>query len=112
MPPRAQAQADPQAAITTDPPAEARADAPVDTRAAWRPHLGLTAFLLAVWFGVSFGIPFFARDLAFDFFGWPFGFWIGAQGAPVAYWLICTVYAWRVNKREAQAAGPDGERQH
>ena len=100
MPSRAQA----QAASPADPPA--------DTRAAWRPHLGLTAFLLAVWFGVSFGIPFFARDLAFDFFGWPFGFWIGAQGAPVAYWLICTVYAWRVNKREAQATGPDGERQH
>lgn len=104
MPARAEAQAESQSALPVASPA--------DPSTRWRPPQGLTAFLLAVWFGVSFVIPFFARDLAFDFFGWPFGFWIGAQGAPVAYGLICWFYAWRVNKLEAQATAANAGPQH
>jgi putative solute:sodium symporter small subunit len=30
---------------------------------------------------VTFVVGFFARDLNFNFFGWPFSFWVGAQGS-------------------------------
>ena len=40
----------------------------------------LTAALLAVWAGVTFGVAYFARALSFEFFGWPFSFWVGSQG--------------------------------
>jgi putative solute:sodium symporter small subunit len=33
-----------------------------------------------VWFVVTFVVAYFARDLNFNFFGWPFSFWVAAQG--------------------------------
>ncbi len=59
----------------------------------WQKNLRLTAVLLAIWFLVTFGVGFFARDLNFTFFGWPFSFWVGAQGALVVYVLIIWYYA-------------------
>lgn len=64
----------------------------------WRKSLSITAVLMAVWFMVTFGIAFFARDLNFRFFGWPFSFWVGAQGAMVVYALIVGVYAYLMNR--------------
>ena len=66
----------------------------------WRRNLGLVASLLLLWFVVTFVVAFHARDLAFDFFGWPFSFWVGAQGALVTYWLITAVYARSMNRLE------------
>ena len=34
----------------------------------WRRNVWLIAGLLAVWFGVTFGVAFFARELSFEFF--------------------------------------------
>lgn len=62
--------------------------------------LALTLALLAVWALVSFGVSYFARALSFDFFGWPFSFWVGAQGGVIVYCLIVAVYAWVMNRRE------------
>jgi putative solute:sodium symporter small subunit len=59
----------------------------------WRKTQRLTAALLAVWVVVSFGAVYFARELSFDFFGWPFGWWMAAQGALLVYLLIVGVYA-------------------
>lgn len=59
----------------------------------WHRNLQLTAGLMLVWFGVTFGAVYFARDLDFSFFGWPFSFWIAAQGAPAVYVLIVALYA-------------------
>jgi putative solute:sodium symporter small subunit len=64
----------------------------------WRRNLRLTSVLLAIWFGVSFGVAYFARDLSFDFFGWPFSFWVGAQGALVVYVAIIGHYARTMNR--------------
>lgn len=68
------------------------ADSP-DHATYWHKTLGLTAGLMTVWFAVTFGVAFFARELSFTFFGWPFSFWVGAQGALVVYVLIVAVYA-------------------
>ncbi|MEN9844327.1 MAG: hypothetical protein RLZZ612_2156 [Pseudomonadota bacterium] len=59
----------------------------------WRNTLRLTGTLLALWLFVTFGIGFFARELSFRFFGWPFSFWVGAQGALLVYLAIVAVYA-------------------
>lgn len=59
----------------------------------WRKNLRLTGWLLLVWSVVTFGVAFFARDLNFTFFGWPFSFWMGAQGALVVYVLLIGIYA-------------------
>ena len=64
----------------------------------WQKSLSITAVLMAVWFVVTFGVAFFARDLNFHFFGWPFSFWVGAQGAMVVYVLIVWVYAYLMNR--------------
>jgi putative solute:sodium symporter small subunit len=59
----------------------------------WQRNLRLTALLLAVWFIVTFGVAFFARELSFSFFGWPFSFWVAAQGALIVYVLLVWFYA-------------------
>lgn len=64
----------------------------------WRKNLRITALLLGLWFLVTFVVSFYARDLNFAFFGWPFSFWMGAQGAPVVYCLIVAFYARYMNR--------------
>lgn len=64
----------------------------------WRRNLRITAILLAFWFVVTFVVSFFARELNFSFFGWPFSFWMGAQGAPLVYGLIVGFYAWYMRR--------------
>lgn len=64
----------------------------------WRRNLALTAVLLSVWFVVTFVVSYFARELSFRFFGWPFSFWMAAQGALVVYVLIVGGYAWCMHR--------------
>lgn len=73
----------------------------------WRKTLVLTALLLLLWFGVTFGVGYFARALSFRFFGWPFSFWVGAQGALLVYGLIIGFYAWYMNRLDAAYGGQD-----
>ena len=68
----------------------------------WRKKLVLTAILLAIWFVVTFVVGFYARELAFNFFGWPFSFYMGAQGALVIYVLIIWYYARRMNQLDQE----------
>ena len=68
----------------------------------WRHNLRITGALLALWFLVSFVSSYFARDLNFVFFGWPFSFWLAAQGAPLLYCLIVGFYAWVMNREDAR----------
>lgn len=75
----------------------------------WRKNLRVTAVLLGVWFGVTFGVSYFARELSFSFFGWPFSFWVGAQGALVVYCLIIGFYAWYMNRLDVEHAVDEPE---
>ena len=73
--------------------------ATTDRRATyWRRNLRITAVLLCVWFLVTFVAAFFARELDFAFFGWPFSFWVAAQGALLVYLALIGVYAWLMNR--------------
>lgn len=66
---------------------------PTDAQRHWRRTRRLTLALLAVWFAVTFGGAWFARDLTGVFNGWPFSFWLAAQGALVVYALLVWGYA-------------------
>ena len=66
----------------------------------WRNNLAVTGVLLLVWFVVTFGVSYFARDLNFTFFGWPFSFWMAAQGALMVYVLIVAGYAWYMDRAD------------
>jgi len=79
-------------------------------RRAWGHNRRWIAVLLVVWFVVSFVVSWFARELRFDFFGWPFSFWVGAQGALIVYVAMTALYAWRMNRADHEAdyeAEPD-----
>jgi putative solute:sodium symporter small subunit len=69
--------------------------------------LRLKAALLAVWAAVSFGFFFFARDLQFVVAGWPFAYWMGAQGAILVFIAIVTVYAAVMRRLMPEDSEPD-----
>jgi len=68
----------------------------------WRKNLNITGILLAIWFVVTFVVSYFARDLSFKFFGWPFSFWMGAQGSLIIYVVIIGFYARYMNKLDIE----------
>lgn len=69
----------------------------------WRQNVRLTAILLAIWFVVTYVVGWFARDLnAITIFGFPLGFYIGAQGALIVYVVLIFYYAKRMNQLDKQ----------
>ncbi|MFM8900106.1 MAG: DUF4212 domain-containing protein [Burkholderiales bacterium] len=68
----------------------------------WQRNLRITGISLAVWFVVTFVVAYFARDLNFNFFGWPFSFWVGAQGALIVYVALIWFYARTMNRLDQE----------
>ena len=75
----------------------------------WRRNLRIIGVQLFVWFGVSYVTAYFARDLAFDFFGWPFGFWVAGQGALLVYVAIVGFYARYMNRLDREYGFAESE---
>ncbi|MFN3630452.1 MAG: DUF4212 domain-containing protein [Casimicrobiaceae bacterium] len=75
----------------------------------WSRNLRLTAVLLAIWFVVTYVVGYFARELSFNFFGWPFAFWMGAQGALVVYVIIIWFYAKKMNQMDEEYGVAEGD---
>jgi putative solute:sodium symporter small subunit len=75
----------------------------------WSKNLRITGLLLGVWFLVTFGLIYFARDLTFKFFGWPFSFWVAGQGALIVYCLIIWYYARYMNKLDIEYDVHEGD---
>jgi putative solute:sodium symporter small subunit len=71
-------------------------------KAYWQKNLRLTGILLAIWFVVTFVLGYFARDLTFSFFGWPFSFWMGAQGSLIIYVILIWYYARAMNRLDQE----------
>ncbi len=63
----------------------------------WSKNLRITAILLFIWFVVTFVMGYNARELNFNFFGWPFAFYMAAQGSLIVYILIIWFYARYMN---------------
>ena len=75
----------------------------------WRRTQRLTAGLLVAWFLVGFVVTWFARDLDFPFFGWPFSFWVAAQGGIVVFVVLLAVYARRMARNDRRLAAEGGQ---
>lgn len=69
----------------------------------WTKNIRLTAILMAIWFVVTYVVGYFARELnAVTVFGFPLGFYVGAQGALVIYVVIIFYYANRMNRLDKE----------
>ena len=69
----------------------------------WRRNLLITAILLLIWFVVTFVASYYARELdRITVFGFPLGFYMGAQGALIIYALIIGIYAWYMNRLDRE----------
>jgi putative solute:sodium symporter small subunit len=76
----------------------------------WKKNLRLTIVLLAIWFVVTFVMGFFARPLAeIKFFGWPFSFYMGAQGSLIIYVLLIWFYALKMHQLDSEHGVDEGE---
>lgn len=76
----------------------------------WRRNLKMTGWLLSLWFVVTFVVSYFARDLAgISVLGFPLGFYMGAQGAPLIYLLIIWWYARYMNHLDQEYGVNDSE---
>ena len=78
----------------------------------WRKNLRITAFLLTIWFVVTFVMAFYARELAtINFFGWPLSFYMAAQGSLIIYVLIIGFYAMYMRKLDLEHGVDEGVEQ-
>lgn len=69
----------------------------------WRSNLRMTGVLLAIWFVATFWVSWFARELqTLTVLGFPFPFFMAAQGALLIYLLLVGFYAWRMGKLDDQ----------
>ena len=76
----------------------------------WRKNLVMTGILLLVWFIVTFVEAWFARELnGITFFGFPFGFYMSAQGSLVIYVIIIGIYAWYMRKLDLEYGVDEGD---
>ena len=75
----------------------------------WRKNLTMTAILLFAWFVLTFVIGYYARELHnVTILGFPFAFYMGAQGSLVLY-VIIGFYAWYMNKQDKLYGVHEGE---
>jgi putative solute:sodium symporter small subunit len=76
----------------------------------WRRNLNITGILLAIWFVATFVVIWFAKELnEIVIFGFPFAFYMGAQGALIIYVLIIWYYARRMNQLDQEYGVHEGE---
>ena len=66
----------------------------------WKENVRLVLKLLAVWFIASFGMCILFVDFLnqYQFFGFPFGFWMAQQGAIYVFVALIFVYVVKMNK--------------
>jgi putative solute:sodium symporter small subunit len=75
----------------------------------WSKNLRITTILMVIWAVVTFVVGWYAREMSFNFFGWPFSFWVGGQGALVIYVVIIGYYARYMNKLDIEYGVEEGE---
>jgi putative solute:sodium symporter small subunit len=65
----------------------------------WAENRRLTAITLIIWAVVSFGAMFFVEALnSIVIFGFPFGYYMGAQGSLIVFVLLIFNYSATMNK--------------
>ena len=76
----------------------------------WHKNLVITTILLFIWFVVTFVEAWYARELnQFSFLGFPFGFYMSAQGSLAIYVILIGVYAWYMNRLDKEYEVDEGD---
>jgi putative solute:sodium symporter small subunit len=76
----------------------------------WSKNLRLTAILLGIWFVVTFVVIWFAKELnEIVIAGFPFAFYMGAQGALIIYVVVIWFYAKQMNQMDKDYGVHEGE---
>jgi putative solute:sodium symporter small subunit len=76
----------------------------------WQKNLRMTGFLLVLWFIVTFVIAYYARELqSITIIGFPFSFYMGAQGSLAIYVAIIWYYAHYMNKLDIEYGVHEGD---
>lgn len=74
-----------------------------NAEAYWKKTRRLTFMLVACWLLVTFGLTWFARDInEMTILGFPLGFYMAAQGAPVVYLVIIWWYNRKMKKIDVE----------
>lgn len=69
----------------------------------WRKNLRITGVLLLIWAIVTFIPTYFAQAFnEINFFGWPFGFYMAAQGSLIVYVVLIWTYARMMDKLDRE----------
>lgn len=70
----------------------------------WRKNLKLLAFLLGVWFLVSYGFGILLVDQLdkITFFGFKLGFWFAQQGSQYVFVVLIFIYVFKMNKLDKE----------
>jgi putative solute:sodium symporter small subunit len=70
----------------------------------WRYNLRLTVVLLAIWFVVTYVLSgFFAAALnKVSFLGFPFGYYMAAQGSIIVFVIEIALYAKLMNRKDLE----------
>jgi putative solute:sodium symporter small subunit len=73
-------------------------------RAYWRANLRLMAWLLSIWFAVSYGcgILFVDQLDRFQIGGFKLGFWFAQQGSIYVFVVLIFFYVWRMNRLDRE----------
>jgi putative solute:sodium symporter small subunit len=76
----------------------------------WSKNLKITFTLLAIWFVTSFVQTWYARELnEITLIGFPFGFYMAAQGSLIIFVVLIWVYAIYMNKLDRRYGVAEGE---
>lgn len=76
----------------------------------WSKNLSLTGVLLVIWFVATFVVSWYARELnAYTIAGFPFAFYMAAQGALIIYVVVIWFYAHRMNQLDKEYGVHEGE---
>lgn len=76
----------------------------------WNRNLRLTGVLLFIWFATTFILGYYAKELStFSIFGWPFSFYMSAQGSLIVYVVIIWYYARAMGKLDDEYGVAEGD---
>jgi putative solute:sodium symporter small subunit len=70
------------------------------TMKTWSKNKRLIAILLSIWFVTTLLVGLAPEPLRFNFFGWNFTYWWGAQGSLLVYLAIAWIYAHKMHQYE------------
>jgi putative solute:sodium symporter small subunit len=69
----------------------------------WAENVKLTAIIMVIWFVVTYVAIFFSPELNnIVIYGFPFGYYMGAQGSLIIFVILIFWYAFAMNKKDKE----------